>query len=142
MLAVRSEAKRIEPHFCTCICTCVCIAFALACALAFPLTYAIALALAFALAVAFAKPNRSQNGPKTDPNGGKNGFKLGRTGLDRTGSGRIRVGSDFGRLHVQKSYVFQWILQVAAIRASPQLTGPHRKLPDLTAAQFQTLPIC
>ena len=59
-------------------------------------------ARASALAFAFAMPRRSQNGPKTDPNGGKNRFKLGRTGLDRTGSGRIRVGSDFGRVHVRK----------------------------------------
>ena len=60
------------------------------------------LARASALAFAFPMPKRSQNGPKTHPNGGQNRFKLDRTGLDRTGSGRIRVGSDFGRLHVRK----------------------------------------
>ena len=108
---------------------------ALACALAFALTFA----LAFALGFAFAKPKRSQNGPKTDPNGRKNAFELGRDGLDRTGSGRIRVGSDFGRLHLQKSYVLP---KDFACRSDPELTGTHRNSPQIAAAHLQTLPIC
>ena len=91
--------------------------------------FAVAFALAFALAFAFAKSKRSQNGPNTDPDGGKNQFELGRTGLDRTGWGRIRVGSDFGRLHVHGFCV-------------PHQSRNYRDSPQTAAAQLQTLPIC
>ena len=120
---------------CTCMCTCIC-------TYVFAIAFALAFVLAYALAYAFAKPKRSQNGPKTDPNGGENQVKAGRTGLDRTGWGRIRVGSDFGRLHLQKSYVLPSRLHVAAIRASPQITGNRRTSPETRPAQLQTLPIC
>ena len=49
------------------------------------------------------------------------------------------VGSDFGRVHLQKSYVLPVDF---ACRSDPRITGNHRSPPQITAAQLQTLPIC